>query len=460
MSTPPPTSTAAPLSPARTISPAQTTTPSYAPPTTRPPPPAPAPALNMHSDPKVAELQTMFPSVDPGVIEIVLESVSGSQDRAIEQLLSITDENFKAEEDQQVDLDAEFARSLQLEDEQSARQYADQNQGYTGGQAGHTNPGAGGLPYQARVRRNQPSQQGQAQTQAGGYGGYENERYSADNGGPPPGVGVGMLQVEEKLQKAAEVGKQTFNNLFSLAKTKYAEFQQTQAQNQSQQTQGQHGSSSGGGLWGGEQAQQSPSAAGWGRGGAGGAGSRGGVQNYGYGQQGQQGLGMGTRSESFSSESTNEREMASDPRPVIRPSSNRWTPSDTYEDPLPPGRSTPTGNRGISMNPTGRAVGSPEGRGTAKIDASKLGILPKKKVDLLSSSPNSSTTIPSQTQPKQEVNLLDDHGSSDPNPGIPGASHSVISKIPPTPPGRARGQFELEDSDDELEYTKNPFDEK
>lgn len=99
MSTPPPTSTAAPLSPARTISPAQTTTPSYAPPTTRPPPPAPAPALNMHSDPKVAELQTMFPSVDPGVIEIVLESVSGSQDRAIEQLLSITDENFKAEED-------------------------------------------------------------------------------------------------------------------------------------------------------------------------------------------------------------------------------------------------------------------------------------------------------------------------------------------------------------------------
>lgn len=37
-----------------------------------------------------------------------------------------------------------------------------------------------------------------------------------------------------------------------------------------------------------------------------------------------------TRSESFSSESTNEREMASDPRPVIRPSSNRWTPSDTY----------------------------------------------------------------------------------------------------------------------------------
>lgn len=40
----------------------------------------------------------MFPTVDPGVIEIVLESVGGSQDRAIEQLLSITDENFRPEE--------------------------------------------------------------------------------------------------------------------------------------------------------------------------------------------------------------------------------------------------------------------------------------------------------------------------------------------------------------------------
>lgn len=77
----------------------------------------------------------------------------------------------------------------------------------------------------------------------------------------------------------------------------------------------------------------------------------------------------------------------------------------------------------------------------------KLGILPKKKVDLLSSSPNSNPTPPVQP------NLLDEH-NSDPNPGIPSASHSVISKIPPTPPGRAKGTFELEDSDDELEYTK------
>lgn len=49
-------------------------------------------------DPKVAELQAMFPTVDIGVIEVVLESHSGSQDRAIESLLQMTDPDFKPED--------------------------------------------------------------------------------------------------------------------------------------------------------------------------------------------------------------------------------------------------------------------------------------------------------------------------------------------------------------------------
>lgn len=52
----------------------------------------------MHADPKVAELQTMFPTVDVAVIELVLETCGGSTDRSIEQLLSMTDENFKPDE--------------------------------------------------------------------------------------------------------------------------------------------------------------------------------------------------------------------------------------------------------------------------------------------------------------------------------------------------------------------------
>lgn len=83
---PPPSGPAEPTGPAQAVS-------APSPAAARPPPPA------MHSNPKITELQNMFPTVDPGVIEIVLESVGGSQDRAIEQLLSITDENFKAEEE-------------------------------------------------------------------------------------------------------------------------------------------------------------------------------------------------------------------------------------------------------------------------------------------------------------------------------------------------------------------------
>jgi hypothetical protein len=40
----------------------------------------------------------MFPTVDVGVIEMILESVGGSQDRAIETLLSMTDPEFKPDD--------------------------------------------------------------------------------------------------------------------------------------------------------------------------------------------------------------------------------------------------------------------------------------------------------------------------------------------------------------------------
>ena len=75
----------------------------YQPPSVPPAAPPAAPPLagnvaaDQHANPKVAELHTMFPTVETSVIEIILESVGGSQDRAIEQLLSMTDENFKVE---------------------------------------------------------------------------------------------------------------------------------------------------------------------------------------------------------------------------------------------------------------------------------------------------------------------------------------------------------------------------
>jgi len=91
MATPPPTQvqpglTSIPNSPTAPTSRTQYDAPSGA-----PPPPAP-------TDPKVAELVIMFPTVDVGVIEMILESVGGSQDRAIETLLSMTDPEFKPDD--------------------------------------------------------------------------------------------------------------------------------------------------------------------------------------------------------------------------------------------------------------------------------------------------------------------------------------------------------------------------
>lgn len=71
--------------------------PSGSPPASDPAPNPPAPVAP-HANPKVAELQTIFPTVEVSVIELVLETCGGSTDRSIEQLLSMTDENFKPDE--------------------------------------------------------------------------------------------------------------------------------------------------------------------------------------------------------------------------------------------------------------------------------------------------------------------------------------------------------------------------
>ena len=75
---------------------------------TSPPPPSPSPLPDVTSphpatsppstDPNVAELQVMFPTVDPSVIFLILESSHGSSDRAIEQLLQMTDPEFRPDE--------------------------------------------------------------------------------------------------------------------------------------------------------------------------------------------------------------------------------------------------------------------------------------------------------------------------------------------------------------------------
>ena len=84
----------------------------------------------------------------------------------------------------------------------------------------------------------------------------------------------------------------------------------------------------------------------------------------------------------------------------------------------------------------------------------KLGFLPKKRVDLMSTSPSP----PGKTINKASTGRLIDgddenEDEDDPNPGIPAAPRSIVSQIPKTPPA-GHDPYSLGDSDDDLEYTK------
>lgn len=170
----------------------------------------------------------MFPTVELSVIELVLETCGGSTDRAIEQLLAMSDPNFKSDElnvakqgvspimgedgravqfvdvglashlQHQVDLDAEFARSLQLQDEEEYRRSRSRYEAAHG--SANSTMSQGELPYQPRVRRSRPSQpQGFSQPEVDNrFAEYESRK---DGENPP-----GMLYMEERLEKLAEGG--------------------------------------------------------------------------------------------------------------------------------------------------------------------------------------------------------------------------------------------------------------
>ncbi|EIW68928.1 hypothetical protein TREMEDRAFT_68867 [Tremella mesenterica DSM 1558] len=431
MSSPPPTPSKDAPNPAALAIPATPATPSPGTTdSTTPTPLAPTPApgvgvlvdVPQHAvedpgDVKVTELHTMFPSVEKSVIGIILESCGGSQDRAIEQLLSMTDENFKPdelvhvrqEEANQLDLDAEFARSLQIQEDEDSRRAmaAPPNQ----------------LPYQPRIRhRQQPAQEPQPrQSQEGMH-----DRYGS----------AGVTLLFELLSADTLVGKQTFSSLLNKAKGAFSDFQARQAQQKEMAAQST--------SWGAQRAQgdiyRQPSAPG---------GGRGGDQNRSRGLWNDS-ASYSSRSESFSSDGTElPQPQPRQAQPVLHQSAARWQPSDAYDDPLPPNR-TLSGNR-IEVTPGRRSPASgpsPPPKGT--IDPAKLGILPKKRVDLLSTSP------PVGSAGAKGKTPLDDD-DDDPNPSLPSAPLSALDKIPKTPP--ASSSHRLRDSD-ELDYVPNPFDER
>ena len=87
-------------------------------------------------------------------------------------------------EQSQLDLDAQFARSLQMQEESDLHERIPPP----------SQMGEGGLPYQPRLRRTRGAG-------AGAGGGDMEERYGQQRGGEYP---PGMLALEDRIEKYAE----------------------------------------------------------------------------------------------------------------------------------------------------------------------------------------------------------------------------------------------------------------
>ncbi|KDR75089.1 hypothetical protein GALMADRAFT_248978 [Galerina marginata CBS 339.88] len=179
------------------------------------PPNAPSPPQTERDtvvDPRVVALRGLFPDYDDLILQSVLQSANGNQDRAIDVLLGMSDPDYRSEQPAQTspqpvpalsqeDLDEQFARQLVMQEQQQqqARWMQSQPQG---GPAVYQRPaGRGGGAWAPAPGSQQPQpQQGQGQAP--------------------------MAEFQEQFIKIAETGKKTFGNIFSKVKAKIQELDQ------------------------------------------------------------------------------------------------------------------------------------------------------------------------------------------------------------------------------------------
>ncbi|KDQ15324.1 hypothetical protein BOTBODRAFT_54882 [Botryobasidium botryosum FD-172 SS1] len=197
---------------------------------------------NTNTDPRLAPLIAMFPTFDPTVMEGVLDACGGDQERAIDQLLGMSDPSYVPEalpdsNVNQTALDEEFAQRLMLEEQEAHNRTS-------------SRPGEPPLrtfdtysaPYQPRTppRRSQDGYQpepyedyshGQNQPAVSGYG------YSPGAGSPAgqrtntrAGTMSGGGELQEQFNKIAESGKKTFSSLVTKVREKMREFESPSSQ--------------------------------------------------------------------------------------------------------------------------------------------------------------------------------------------------------------------------------------
>lgn len=156
------------------------------------------------TDPQIAALKAIFPDYDDVILQSVLQSVNGNQDRAIDVLLGMSDPNFKSETPPlpppqpqpqvppmtQEELDEQFARRLMLEEQEQHRQWRAQHR-----------------PSRRTTRTES----------------YNDYQVSSPPSQPADGKDT-MGDFQEQFSKIAESGKKTFGAFVSKVKAKIQEF--------------------------------------------------------------------------------------------------------------------------------------------------------------------------------------------------------------------------------------------
>ncbi|GAA6062255.1 hypothetical protein JCM10212_001769 [Sporobolomyces blumeae] len=200
------------------------TEPVTAPSPSSPEPPSPAPS----SDPDLVALRALFPSTSDDILDAVLHAHSNNLQAATETLLDMNNPEFKSStvahgELEQVDLDAELARQLAEEDE---RQYRQRRRAERDHQLANPPPPPPPAPltYQAYVpkrRRDQPQSPGSGQGSgaAAPHGSWVPPSEQQRQAAPPREDERDELDMlAENFSKLAEQGKKSFGSFMSRMK--------------------------------------------------------------------------------------------------------------------------------------------------------------------------------------------------------------------------------------------------
>ncbi|KAJ8583469.1 hypothetical protein M405DRAFT_845796 [Rhizopogon salebrosus TDB-379] len=162
-------------------------------------------------DPRIASLHAMFPDFDDSLLLSVLQSVNGNHDQAIDTLLGMSDPDYIS---QPAPVPQEQREPTQTElDEQLARRLMLEEEQAAQHQWRAPQQGQGSQAYQPR----------RAATRGGGddAGRYDN----AAQGGNAPQRDT-MADFQDGFNKIAETGKKTFSSIVSKVKAKMQEFDQ------------------------------------------------------------------------------------------------------------------------------------------------------------------------------------------------------------------------------------------